>query len=129
MHVVLYWFRCGLELPFRCGDDGYYLDLGMNDCTVVGFAEQTKNERLAYDCYRRFIALYGSIVNGMDRAIFSGALDELKKRNHVEQDIQLTDDALKELCNTFKGLYAQHLGKLFLKTLLNNFRSKFVLFS
>ncbi len=89
------------------------LDLGLNDRTVVGFAERMKNERLAYDCYRRFIALYGSIVHGLDREIFSIVLDEVKTRYQSQQDIDLNVEALKDLCSKFKGLYEQHLGKPF----------------
>ena len=41
------------------------LNLGLNDQTVEGFAAITNNKRFAYDCYRRFIQMYGDVVMGV----------------------------------------------------------------
>ena len=40
------------------------LNLGLNDETVQGLAELTDNPRFAYDCYRRFIQMFGDVVLG-----------------------------------------------------------------
>src|SRR5215210_2287587 len=43
------------------------LNLGLNDQTVISLANATKNERFAYDCYRRFIQMYGDVVMGVQK--------------------------------------------------------------
>jgi pyruvate,orthophosphate dikinase len=48
------------------------LNLGLNDASVKGLAEQTSDERFAYDSYRRFISMYGRIVLGIDGELFDG---------------------------------------------------------
>ena len=42
------------------------LNLGLNDKTVAGLAKLTGNGRFAYDCYRRFIQMYGDVVLEID---------------------------------------------------------------
>ena len=43
------------------------LNLGLNDQTVVALVKATKNERFAWDCYRRFIQMYGDVVMGVQK--------------------------------------------------------------
>ena len=43
------------------------LNLGLNDETVLALAKATKNERFAWDCYRRFIQMYGDVVMGVQK--------------------------------------------------------------
>ena len=43
------------------------LNLGLNDDTVLAVAKATKNERFAWDCYRRFIQMYGDVVMGVQK--------------------------------------------------------------
>src|SRR5450830_1134757 len=38
------------------------LNLGLNDKTVGGLAQVSKNPRFAWDRYRRFVAMYGDVV-------------------------------------------------------------------
>src|SRR5436190_11199650 len=81
------------------------LNLGLNDDTVLSLAEATKNERFAWDCYRRFIQMYGDVVMGVQKAPsedhepFEVAIHKLKHdRYHAEiEDTKLTVDDLKEL--------------------------------
>src|SRR5215813_9434111 len=54
------------------------LNLGLNDKTVEGLARQTRNERFAWDCYRRFITIFGDVVLAIDRHAFDALLDRLK---------------------------------------------------
>lgn len=89
------------------------LDLGLNDHTVVGFAEMMGNERLAYDSYRRCIMMYSDIVEKVDRKLFEHALEVLKKRENVELDIELSVQGLKQACLLFKQIYEQNTGKPF----------------
>src|SRR5207249_10732175 len=49
------------------------LNLGLNDRTEIWLTRWTKNERFAWDCYRRFITIFSHVVLGIERR----ALDEL----------------------------------------------------
>lgn len=92
------------------------LNLGLNDKTVVGLIEKTKNPRFAYDSYRRFVAMYGDVVLGLkpqtkhDVDPFEEILEEKKKARGVEKDTDLTADDLKELVAEFKAAIKQRLG-------------------
>ena len=44
------------------------LNLGLNDKTVVALEKASKNPRFAWDCYRRFIQMYGDVVMGVQKA-------------------------------------------------------------
>jgi len=89
------------------------LDLGLNDRSVVGFAKSRNNEHLAFDSYRRFIMMYSSIVEGINRTLFSQALDVLKKLENVEQEKDLSVESLKRACELFKEIYQEHTGHAF----------------
>jgi len=86
------------------------LNLGLNDHTVLGLIQQTGDERFAYDCYRRFIAMYGDVVLGLkpeskdEMDPFDEILEEMKKRRNVEFDNQLPPHDLKELVERYKAL-------------------------
>ncbi len=83
------------------------LNLGLNDEAVEGLAAQT-NPRFAYDAYRRFVAMYGSVVLGVKDTSGSGvdpfheALDTLKEERNARTDLDLTTDDLKELVQRYK---------------------------
>ncbi|NLI82191.1 MAG: pyruvate, phosphate dikinase [Deltaproteobacteria bacterium] len=86
------------------------LNLGLNDQTVWGLVKLTGDERFAFDCYRRFISMYGDVVLGLkpeskdEHDPFDAILDELKKKRQVEYDNELSADDLKELVERFKSL-------------------------
>ncbi len=56
------------------------LNLGLNEETALGLSKATKNERFAYDCYRRFVQMFGDVVLGIDSQRFESTLDELKEK-------------------------------------------------
>jgi pyruvate,orthophosphate dikinase len=89
------------------------LNLGLNDRSVKGLAAATDDERFAYDSYRRFIALYGRIVLGVEAESFDDELEQAKKDAGVESDADLPADALKELCATYKRLVKENTRKAF----------------
>ncbi|MEM5948315.1 pyruvate, phosphate dikinase [Spirochaetia bacterium 38H-sp] len=89
------------------------LNLGMNDETVVGFASQTSNERLAWDSYRRFIQMYGSVAKDIPHHDFEEILAALKKEKGVELDTELDAEDLKELVSRYKELYKRVKGEDF----------------
>ncbi len=89
------------------------LNLGLNDASVEGLAARTGNPRFAYDSYRRFIQMFGDVVAGVDRALFEGALTDLKQARGVAQDVDLSSDDLRGLVDTFKQIYRDHLEPRF----------------
>ena len=78
------------------------LNLGLNDKTVVGLAEQTGDERFAWDAYRRFISLFSQIVLRVPHEKFERVLDRYK--NGTRADSDLKTDELKEIVAAFKRL-------------------------
>lgn len=86
------------------------LNLGISDESVQAVAAESGNERFAWDCYRRFIQMYGEVVEGIAPHDFEDALTALKQQRGVEQDTDLTADDLKQLVATFKEIAAEHLG-------------------
>ncbi len=84
------------------------LNLGLNDRTVEGLA--AGNPRFAWDCYRRFVAMYGDVVMGMkpgsetDADPFDRLIEQKRRDRHVEKDVDLSGDDLKDLVRSFKAL-------------------------
>jgi len=97
------------------------LNLGVNDDTVMALAEATKNARFAWDCYRRFIQMYGDLVIGVQKQAgedyepFESVIQDLKHERYVEEieDTVLTADDLMELVIRFKRLIKERTGKEF----------------
>ena len=77
------------------------LNLGLNNKTVEGLIKLTNNKRFAYDSYRRFIQLFGSIGLRIEEEKFTRTFEELKKKYGAKLDTDLDADALKEVCDRF----------------------------
>ena len=90
------------------------LNLGLNAQTVKGLAELTGNEWFAWDCYRRFVAMYGDVVLGLkpeskeEEDPFEAIIDEKKKARGIKLDIEFTVEDLKDLVAALQGA---HQGK------------------
>ena len=98
------------------------LNLGLNDETVIALVEATRNERFAWDCYRRFIQMYGDVVMGVqkrageDHEPFETVIEHFKHekyRQPTSRTPKLTADELKELVARFKALVKERTGKAF----------------
>ncbi|MCC9599931.1 pyruvate, phosphate dikinase [Stieleria sp. JC731] len=89
------------------------LNLGLNDAATEGLAKATKNERFAYDAYRRLINMFGDVVMGMEHHTFEVAFDKIKKKYKVDDDTQVPAEGLKELCEAYKAVYQKHTGEEF----------------
>ena len=89
------------------------LNLGLNDASVKGLAEQTSDERFAYDSYRRFISMYGRIVLGIDGARFDDPFEDAKQAAGVESDAEIPAGALRDLCQTYKQVVEDATGHPF----------------
>ena len=89
------------------------LNLGLNDKTLGGLVEATKNERFAYDAWRRFIQLFGKIALGVPDESFDHAMAALKRQVGAADDVDLSADQLKQLAATFLGIVREATGKPF----------------
>ncbi len=83
------------------------LNLGLTDKTVEGLVQRTGNERFAWDCYRRFLAMFGDVVLGLDPKTFDALLDSVKARTRARTDADLPAPALRGLVSAYKGLYEE----------------------
>src|SRR5437763_3764915 len=99
------------------------LNLGLNDETVLALAKVSNNERFAWDCYRRFIQMYGDVVMGVqkrpgeDHEPFEIVIERLKEdlfpgKENVE-DTWIDAKGLKELVRRFKALVKERTGEEF----------------
>ncbi len=87
------------------------LNLGINEEVVQAMA--SKNERFAYDSYRRFIQMFSDVVMEIPKPLFEGAIDEMKAKRGVKLDTELNAEDLKELVVTFKEIYRREHGSEF----------------
>jgi pyruvate,orthophosphate dikinase len=86
------------------------LNLGLNDEATRGLTARTGNSRFANDSYRRLIQMYGEVVDSIDAHRFEQALADLKSERGVKQDVDLTDDDLGGLIETYKRIYRDETG-------------------
>ena len=98
------------------------LNLGLTDQTVDALSKKTGNPRFTWDCYRRFVQMYGDVVLGVqkrpdeDHEPFETVIGKLKDErygNHEIEDTKLSVDDLKELVVRFKALVRERAGKEF----------------
>jgi pyruvate,orthophosphate dikinase len=99
------------------------LNLGLNDQTVLALEKASGNPRFAWDCYRRFIQMYGDVVMGVqkrageDHEPFEIVIDEMKEKLFPGQkdveDTRIDADGLKEMVKRFKALVKERTGKEF----------------
>ncbi len=95
------------------------LNLGLTDKTVKGLVSQTRDERFAYDCYRRFVQMYGDVVLGLKpeskdhQDPFEMILEEMKGARGIKEDRELTVSDLRRLVGLFKDLIFRRTGKPF----------------
>jgi len=86
------------------------LNLGLTDKSVHGLAKKVNDERFAYDCYRRFIAMFGDVVLGVEFRKFDSLISDKKKELGVKSDTDLDSKALKELVERFKEVIKLEKG-------------------
>ena len=89
------------------------LNLGLNDESRKGLAKLTKNERFAWDAYRRFISMFGRIVLDIAAEKFDRALEAKKKAARVQTDPELSPKPLEELVDELKAIVRKETGKPF----------------
>ena len=80
------------------------LNLGLNDQAVEGLKTRTKNGRFAFDSYRRFIQMFGSVVLEIPKATFEHEFEAVKTAVGAKVDTDLDEAALRQVVDRFKGV-------------------------
>jgi pyruvate,orthophosphate dikinase len=86
------------------------LNLGLNDKSVAGLAASTKNERFAYDAYRRFVQMYSTVVMGLSKDELEHRLTAMKHRLGVREDTAVPANGWKELVAEYKAYFREKSG-------------------
>ncbi|WP_055627363.1 pyruvate, phosphate dikinase [Streptomyces hirsutus] len=89
------------------------LDIGLNDESVRGLAKVSRQDRFAWDSYRRLVQMFGSTVMGVDGRLFEDALASLKESRHAPDDLYLDATDLAELVDTYQKLIRRETGEEF----------------
>jgi pyruvate,orthophosphate dikinase len=89
------------------------LNLGLNERSVQGLAQTTKNERFAYDAYRRFVQMYSTVVMELPKEDLEHRLRAAKERLGVKQDTDVPASGWKELVKEYKANFREKTGKDF----------------
>ncbi len=89
------------------------LNLGLNDETVLGLAKSSGDERFAWDSYRRFIQMFGSVVLGVDHHRFEEIIESVKMDAGVVEDTALSPSDWKRVVEDYKEMVEQEIAKPF----------------
>jgi len=89
------------------------LNLGLNDKSVAALARITKNERFAYDAFRRFVQMYSSVVIGLPKEELEALLRDMKARRGFKDDTQVSAEGWRELISQYKAYFRKKTGKDF----------------
>ncbi len=89
------------------------LNLGLNERSVAALAANTKNERFAYDAYRRFVQMYSSVVIGLPKEELESLLRDMKARRGFKDDTQVSAEGWRELLGQYKQHFRKKTGKDF----------------
>jgi len=89
------------------------LNLGLNDRSVLGLARKTGNARFAWDCYRRFIQMFASVVMDFEKHEFEALIERMKHARRVTLDTELTARDLELLAGQFKQAVRKRGGRDF----------------
>ncbi|TDB85492.1 pyruvate, phosphate dikinase [Actinomadura sp. KC216] len=89
------------------------LNVGLNDESVLGLAEQAGDERFAWDSYRRLIQMFGKTVLDIDGDLFEDAVEDVKRARGSDDDADLTAEDFKALVDRFKGIVREKAGREF----------------
>jgi pyruvate,orthophosphate dikinase len=89
------------------------LNLGLTDKAVLGMINKTGNPRFVYDIYRRFIQMFGEVVQGIEFDLFEDVLDKVKEEKGYKLDLELTADDWKFVSEEFLKIVEKETGKPF----------------
>ena len=111
-HPLLVSVRSGARVSMP-GMMDTVLNLGLNDQTVLGLARASGDERFAWDSFRRFIQMYGSVVLGVDHHRFEEIIEGAKMDAGVTEDTALSAEDWRRVAEGYKDMVASETGDLF----------------
>ena len=111
-HPLLVSVRSGARVSMP-GMMDTVLNLGLNDDTVIGLATASRDARFAWDSYRRFIQMYGSVVLGVDHHRFEEIIEHAKLDAGVTEDTALSPEQWQSVAAEYKEMVRAELGKPF----------------
>ena len=85
------------------------LNLGLNDESVEGLARLTENRRFALDSYRRFIQMFGDVVQEIPKSKFDKVFDGQKADKGVQFDVELTEEDLEAIIKGYKAIVKEEM--------------------
>ncbi|NLK09242.1 MAG: pyruvate, phosphate dikinase [Firmicutes bacterium] len=89
------------------------LNLGLNDTTIKGLIDNSNDERFAFDCYRRFLQMYGDVVMGVEHDLFEEIIQARKDIHGYDLDTELEAEDWKVVVEEFKALIEKETGEGF----------------
>jgi len=111
-HPLLISVRSGAAVSMP-GMMDTILNLGLSSKTIEALIAETKNERFAWDAYRRFLMLFGKIALKVPGELFDHLLEEVKSEAGVSQDVALSVPSLKTLCDRMVETIEAHTHQSF----------------
>ena len=98
------------------------LNLGLNDDAAEGLKARTGNGRFAFDSYRRFIQMFGSVVLDIPREVFEEEFDAIKSARRARLDTELDETALREVVKRYKAVVRRKSRRPFAQDPLTQLR-------
>ena len=89
------------------------LNIGLNDDTVEGMIELTKDDRFVYDIYRRLIQMFGSVVMGISDEPFEDVITRTRRKVGVQSDAELSARDWQSVTTEFKRIYKHYTHRDF----------------
>ncbi|MGH9175763.1 MAG: PEP/pyruvate-binding domain-containing protein, partial [Vicinamibacterales bacterium] len=89
------------------------LNLGLNDATVEGLEKRTSNGRFAFDSYRRFIQMFGSVVLEIAKGAFEHEFEAVKTERTAALDTDLDEEGLRDVVARYKKIVREHTKRDF----------------
>lgn len=89
------------------------LNLGLNNDVVEGLVEKTNNPKFVYDIYRRFLQMFGEVVQGVEFDLFENVIDSVKEEKGYAGDLDLTGEDWKFVAEQFLAIVEKETGKPF----------------
>jgi pyruvate,orthophosphate dikinase len=111
-HPLLVSVRSGARVSMP-GMMDTVLNLGLNDATVLGLQQASGDPRFAWDSYRRFIQMYGSVVLGVDHHRFEEIIEQAKLDQGLVEDTALSAEDWKRVVDGYKEMVSAETGKPF----------------
>ena len=81
------------------------LNLGLNEKVVDSIAKSTNNPRFAWDSYRRFVQMYGNVVENIDHEKFEHIITEVKAKKAIKEDVDMTASDWQEVVSGYKKIF------------------------